>query len=217
MIAQRLRTNPAPISAIALVVGFALIVSGSSPWGTVAGALLTLLAFLAPFIRLSFVAGSPLDTTKQKSVRPEDSSPVVPAETQSAEFAEPLLRQRSGEERQGTGAESWIPAAVRAPDRTREEALFIAIDSIGHVETLLQQDLREGSEDSRERVQHLTDLVSFSRTAVALEIDPDAIVLLLGGLKDLEIEDLARRSRAMLSLLAESNDTAEMRHRRRVG
>jgi hypothetical protein len=55
MIAHLLKTSPGPISAVLLVVGFAMMASGYLPL-SVAGAALILLAFFVPFIRLSLVS-----------------------------------------------------------------------------------------------------------------------------------------------------------------
>jgi hypothetical protein len=58
---QLLRTSPAPISAFLLVVGFIMMASGYLPLGVV-GAAWIFLAFLVPFLRLSFLsANEPMD------------------------------------------------------------------------------------------------------------------------------------------------------------
>lgn len=171
MIAQLLRTNPAPISAVALIIGFALIVSGYTPWGTAVGAVLTLLAFLVPFARPVFVARSVSDPSEQMSVRPRDASPIAPAEIQSSVSAEMRLRQ----------------------------------------------DMMDERSDAERRAQYLTELISIVRTALAREADPKAVMQILDGLEDVEIKELARRSQALHSLLAESTSSSETPRRRRAG
>jgi hypothetical protein len=85
----QLKVNPAPISAIALFAGFALIVGISSPWAIAIGVGLSLLAFLLPFIRLSFLPitayGNVQETgpPHQSAAKVKDDQESVVSEAQS--------------------------------------------------------------------------------------------------------------------------------------
>jgi hypothetical protein len=64
MISHLLKTNPGAISAVGLLAVFFITISGWGTWSFVVGGALLLLAFLVPFIRLSFVSESSGDQPK---------------------------------------------------------------------------------------------------------------------------------------------------------
>lgn len=87
MLAQALRTSPGMLSAIGLFGGFALIATGSLPLKVV-GAILMLLAFFVPFIRMLVL---PQDA-------PDPSSPQEIAGSTSAVAEDPKAsRQPAGD------------------------------------------------------------------------------------------------------------------------
>jgi hypothetical protein len=98
MATQLSRVNFASVSALAMIAGIALISIAPAPWGFAAGAVCILLAFLVPFIRLSFAPKLEARGHQNPHVAVPQRIPRVRGQLPSLPTVEEAAAQRRTEE-----------------------------------------------------------------------------------------------------------------------